>query len=85
MGAPDSWRGATSTGAPTRFPVRQVDLGRRDNHLRPHRRIGRNGCWIPALVTGIFFTVYGIAKFNEWQDRRAIAKHDDDSQNRPQP
>jgi hypothetical protein len=42
--------------------------------------------WIPALVTGLFFTVYGIAKFDEWRDRRALAKRDDevDSQNSPQ-
>jgi hypothetical protein len=48
--------------------------------------IGRNGWWIPALVTGLFFTVYGIAKFDEWRDRRALAKRDDevDSQNSPQ-
>jgi hypothetical protein len=27
---------------------------------------------MPALVTGIFFTVYGIAKFNESRDLRHL-------------
>jgi hypothetical protein len=42
--------------------------------------ICRNGWWIPALVTGTFFTVHGIAKFNEWRDRRALAKRDDEDE-----
>jgi hypothetical protein len=39
--------------------------------------IGRNGWWIGALITGTFFTIYGIAKFDEWRDRRALARRDD--------
>jgi hypothetical protein len=34
--------------------VRQVDLGRRDNHFALIGGIGRNGWWMPSLVTGIF-------------------------------
>jgi hypothetical protein len=40
--------------------------------------IGRNGWWIGALITGIFFVIYGIAKFDEWRDRRALAMRDDE-------
>ena len=39
--------------------------------------IGRNGWWIAALITGTAATIYGIAAWNEWRDRAALAKRGD--------
>ncbi|WP_140688179.1 hypothetical protein [Mycolicibacterium hodleri] len=36
--------------------------------------VASNAVWMGALFTGTAFVIHAIASFNEWRDRRALAK-----------